>query len=138
MTIRSDNKTTIFKILQKLDIRIAVAHILGKDNGEVDALSRMEVTGDYALNWDSFRTGISMLGPWPVVGLFAHNRNNKLQRFVAIEGPLAAGVESFEALSSDWGTEYAYIFPPVQLIPRVLQKINEDRAKAIVVVPQWP
>jgi hypothetical protein len=73
MTVRSDNAATvcnlqrqgagvallqmtkeIFKLLQQLDIRLAVAHIPGKENDFVDALSRLEVTGDYALKPEVF------------------------------------------------------------------------------------
>jgi hypothetical protein len=157
LSVRSDNSTTvcnlqrqgaglallpltkkIFKILRKIDIRLLVGHIPGKDNGDVDALSRLEVTGDYALKENLFRLGLQMLGKHPTVDLFAHNANRKLPRFVAMEGPLGAGAVAFNAFSLDWGTECVYLFPPVQLIARVLQKINEDGAQAVLVVPQWP
>ena len=157
MTVRSDNSATvcnlqrqgagiallhmtreIFKILQRLDIRINVAHIPGKDNGHADALSRMEVTGDYELKLEWFQRGIGALGEAATLDLFAHNRNNKLPRFVAMPGPLAEGAVAMDAFDYNWTSERLYIFPPVQLILRILRRLQEEKVRAIVVVPKWP
>jgi hypothetical protein len=157
MTIKSDNAATvcnlqrqgagiallqmtrqIFKLLQQLDIRIAVAHIPGKDNDLVDALSRMEVTGDYELKAEFFERGLAVLGASPTVDLFAHNRNNKIPTFVAMDGPLAQGAAALDAFSLDWATGLPYIFPPVQLLLRVLRKLSDEKARAVLVAPKWP
>jgi hypothetical protein len=167
LTIRSDNSATvcnlqrqgagpnllpatrkIFSIQQKLDIDGSghahpfypklVMHIPGVDNGDVDRLSRMEVTGDYALREETFRQALTMLGIRPTIDLFAHCMNNRLPRFAAIPGPLAVGATALDAFTMDWTAEIPYIFPPVQLIPRVLQKLQTERVTAVVVVPRWP
>jgi hypothetical protein len=157
MTIRSDNAVTvcnlqrqgagtalllitraIFSILQELDIRIAVAHIPGKLNTLTDALSRIEVTGDYALRPDLCKQALQMLQIQPTIDLFAHCLNSQLPRFAAIPGPLSQGAVAKDAFSLDWATEVPYVFPPVQLMDRVLQKIQEERVTAVVVAPKWP
>jgi hypothetical protein len=51
----------IFRLLYSLDIRLFVSHIPGKGNDFVDALSRMEVTGDYSLKSDVYRNALQML-----------------------------------------------------------------------------
>jgi hypothetical protein len=157
LTIRSDNSTTvcnlqrqgagpnllmatrkIFSILQTLDIRLLVMHIPGVDNGDVDCLSRMEVTGDYALKEEIFNQALSIIGVRPTIDLFAHCLNNRLPRFVAIPGPLAVGAVTLDAFTMDWTLELPYIFPPVQLVSRILQKIQTKRVTAVLVVPRWP
>jgi hypothetical protein len=157
MTIRSDNATTvcnlqrqgagvtllgitraIFSLLQELDIRLAVAHIPGKLNTLTDAFSRMEVTGDYALNPTSFWQAIQLLGVMPTIDMFAHNKNNKLARFVSLEGSLSSGAVAIDAFRLDWSKELPYLFPPIQLVPEVLQRLVELRIWAIMVVPKYP
>lgn len=36
---------------------------------------------------------------------------------------------------TEW--QYIYIFPPFSIIPRILQKIEEDQAQALMIVPLW-
>jgi hypothetical protein len=128
----------IFKLLQQLDIRIAVAHIPGKDSVLVDALSRMEVTGDYELKTEFFEQGLQALSVSPTIDKFAHNKNNKLPAFVAMEGPLAQGAAALDAFSLDWATGPPYLFPPVQLLLRLLAKVRDEKARAVLVAPKWP
>jgi hypothetical protein len=156
MTVKSDNAPTvcnlqrqgaglnllqltraIFRILEKLDIRLHVAHIPGKENELVDALSRMEVTGDYELRQEVFSRAIQLLGVIPTVDLFAHARNRKIARFVAMDGPLAEGAVARDAFALSWRNERPYAFPPVQLVGQVLQRIQEERIAAVIVVPKW-
>jgi hypothetical protein len=143
MTIRSDNASTvcnlqrqgaglallkltraIFKILTTLDIRLHVAHIPRKENALVDSLSRMEVTGDYALDAGVFQRAVQSLGVVPTVNLFAHKLNRKLVRFVVMGGPLAEGAMRTDAFSFTWKGELVHAFPPVQLVGRVPQRIQ--------------
>ena len=37
-----------------------------------------------------------------------------------------------------WKPYISYVFPPFCLISRILQKIQEEKATVIAVVPQWP
>jgi hypothetical protein len=114
-----------------------VAHIAGKDNGLVDALSRMKVTGDHEPKQSVLERAPQMLGVKPTVDPAAHARNRKLARFVVMNGPLAAGAVMTDAFALSWRSERPYAFPPVQLVGDVLQKIQEERIAAVVVVPQW-
>jgi hypothetical protein len=38
----------------------------------------------------------------------------------------------------DWRGEVPYLFPPVQMIPRVLQKVAMEQITAVMVLPEWP
>ena len=156
MTVRSDNSATvcnlerrgvglpllhltreIFKILTELDLRLKVVHLPGKQNELVDALSRMEISGDYSLLHPVYQRGIAALQVNPTTDLFDHRLNMKLPRFVALPGKLAGGAVALDAFSMDWTQELPYIFPPVQLVPRVLRLLLEFRTRAILVAPRW-
>jgi hypothetical protein len=128
----------IFSILTAQDIRLHVCHIPGVQNVLSDALSRLEITGDYQLDPEVYRNSMAMLRFTPTIDLFAHCQNKKCQRFVALPGVRAAGATALDAFDiQDWSKELPYIFPPVQVIDRVLQRIALDKATAVVVVPKW-
>jgi hypothetical protein len=128
----------IFKLLQKLDIRLHIQHIPGVQNVLVDSLSRMEATGDFALRPDLFLYAIRTLRVEPTIDLFAHSKNNKCPRFCALPSALSGSSEISDAFSIPWTREIPYIFPPVQIIDKVLQKIVQERVTALLVVPRWP
>jgi hypothetical protein len=85
-----------------------------------------------------FERGLQALQVTPTVDLFAHNKNNKLPRFVAMEGPLAQGASAVDAFQQDWGSGLPYMFPPVQLLLRVLAKVRDENVRAVLVAPKWP
>ena len=103
MTIRSDNAVTvynlqrqgagmallgltraIFSLPQRLDIRPYASHIPGVENVFVDAFSRMERTGDYALRTDVYWHATRLLQVCPTVDLFASSHNAKCERLIAL------------------------------------------------------
>jgi hypothetical protein len=53
-------------------------------------------------------------------------------------GPLAETAVILDAFSCRWDSETPYVFPPVQIIDRVLQKIQMEKVTALLVVPKWP
>ena len=156
MLIRSDNMVTvynlrrqgvsinllnetrqIFSLLQKLDVRIVATHVPGIQNTLADALSRMDLVGDYQLKPDVYRRALNRLNLSPTIDVFANSSNNKCRRFLALPGPLAVGALALDALCYSWTGEVPYVFPPVQIIPRVLQKLRQEVRAAILVVPEW-
>ena len=79
----------------------------------------------------------------PVVDMFASDFHHQLSWYYAMEDdPKAAGKDAFKA---NWLAELnPYINPPWYLIPACLDKLVEDQAVAMVVVPKredaslWP
>jgi hypothetical protein len=129
----------IFSLLTQLDTRITMSHVPGVDNDFADALSRMDTAGDYELLPDVFQDGVRALGARPSIDLFASRFNHKLARFVALPGKLAGGAVAEDALMFNWSRETPYVFPPVQIVARVLQKLERDRVTStVVVVPARP
>jgi hypothetical protein len=118
-----------------MDIRIESCHIPGKDNNLADALSRIHTAGDYALRQDVFDHAIRAMQVTPTIDLFATAENAKRRRFVTWKGP-SHPREAFSLPT--WGNGLPYIFPPAQLLPRVLQRIRDESVNAVVVIPKWP
>ena len=70
------------------------------------------------------------------IDLFASRLNYQLKPFVSLwQDPEAVSVDSF---TLDWGDMEFYAFPPLNMIPRVLNKIFTDKATGLLVVPDWP
>ena len=115
---------------------ISAVHIPGIDNTEADQESR-KFTHDteWMLDTEVFEQ-ISQIFGKPDCDIFASRLNTKLQRFVSWKPDPEA--EHTDAFSFDWH-DYGllYMFPPFSLIPRVLRKIEEDQAEAILIAPLW-
>ena len=43
-----------------------------------------------------------------------------------------------DAFTVNWDNYKCYAFPPFSLLPRCLQKIQQDHATGIIIVPLWP
>ena len=42
-----------------------------------------------------------------------------------------------DAMIAEWDP-ITYLFPPVPLIPKVIQKVKEQQDRAILICPRWP
>jgi hypothetical protein len=99
----------------------------------------MDTAGDYNLSQDLFRRATAQLSITPIIDLFATAGNHKLPRYASLAGRHAGSTETIDAFSISWTGETPYLFPPVQLIPRVLQKLRVDGVKVeVLVCPLWP
>lgn len=45
---------------------------------------------------------------------------------------------ALDAFSIGWEDKFICAFPPFSLIPQVLQKLEQDQAIALMIVPNWP
>ena len=67
--------------------------------------------------------------------MFSSRLNFQVKCYVSWEpDPNAYAVDTF---TLDWGEYFSYMSPPFSVIPQVLQKIEEDQAKVLLIVPQW-
>jgi hypothetical protein len=72
----------------------------------------------------------------PSIDLFASRINKQLDKFVSWQpDPEAQFIDAFTIC---WSNFIFYAFPPFSIIARVLQKIKQDKAEGIIVVPNWP
>ena len=116
-------------------IHLSAAHVPGKDNCEADEESRkINDDTEWSLNEDTFRI-IRQIYPNMSIDLFASRLNYKLERYVSRRpDPKAFAIDAF---AMTWNNEHFFIFPPFSLMPRILQKVEEDETSAILIAPLW-
>ena len=75
-------------------------------------------------------------GRVPKVDLFATSVNKKLPLYVSlIPDPQAWAVD---ALNIPWENLVVYAFPPTALLPKVIQKLQSQECRIILIAPGWP
>jgi hypothetical protein len=127
--------------LEERELFIIPAYINTKEN-PADALTRgvsskrQLLDCEVRLNPSVFQWLIEQGPVVPEVDWFALSVNTQLPRFYAWISDSAA--EGIDAFLFPWGDVVGYIFPPFILIPRVLQKVIEDKAVVLLVHPDWP
>lgn len=52
-----------------------------------------------------------------------------------LQDPNAFAVDAFSMTGT---SECVYLFPPFSIMGQILQKIERDQAKAVLVAPLWP
>ena len=119
-------------------IWLSATHLPGKENAEADYESRKhEVHTEWKLNESLFKFICKKkLNFSPEIDLFATRINTQLKTFVSYRpDPNSFAVNAFLL---NWGKEKFYAFPPFACLPRTLQKIFQDKAKGILIAPDWP
>ena len=72
----------------------------------------------------------------PHIDLFTSHLNNQLPTFCSRHvNPQAWATD---ALSISWKGILGYAFPPISLLPRVLEKIDQEICKILLIAPFWP
>ena len=119
------------------NIHLTAAHVAGSLNVEADEMSRKKGNDD--LEWsldESVFNKLKNRHPNLEIDLFASRLNHKLPCYVSrFPEPDAWAVDAFSLI---WSNNSFYIFPPFSLIPRILQKLEEDRTTDVfLVAPIW-
>lgn len=124
----------IWQYCEQLDSFIFASYINTKANYVADELSRAaRDSSDFKLCKEVFDE-ICMNFGIPEIDLFASHHTNQCKEFYSwYPDPLSLGVDAFTHV---WRDKF-YAFPPFCLISRVLQKINEDNIRGVVVAPVW-
>jgi hypothetical protein len=119
------------------NIWLSATHIPGKLNVEADEESRkMEIHTEWKLNEKFFQEICYFLNFTPDIDLFASRLNTQLPKFISYRpDPQCFAVNAF---LFSWEKFDFYCFPPFAVIARILQKIVQDTARGILVVPEWP
>lgn len=115
---------------------LSAEHLPGKINEVADALSRRRLS---EADWTLTRGAACLL--WrrlgtPTVDAFADPASAQLPRF-ASRYPVP-GAMGLSGLELDFRREFAHCFPPPRLIPLLLQRLLDQGARALVVVPWRP
>ena len=115
---------------------VTARHLPGVLNVEADAASReFNARTEWMLRKDVFRD-IARRFYVPEIDLFASRLNHQVPLYVSrLPDPGASAVDAFQ---QDWSQWKCFIHPPVVLLPRILQKVRNDKATALLVAPNWP
>ena len=116
---------------------LSATHLEGVRNVIADSLSRSApLESEWALDGTSFKWILRQV-PGLQVDLFATEYNHKLPIYVAPN--LDPRAFSTDALSLDWGQwERIYLFPPVNCLMKVLDKLRTFKGSVALVAPNWP
>ena len=133
-TVRSC--VTVVELVSRTPDRHRAVHLPGLTIGLADLLSRRRVNhNEWSLRQDVADRVFLALGR-PRVDWFASRFNHKLQLYGSLyRDPHAQFLDAFQA---DWSQHPGYVFPPVKMLPRVLDKVRRDRATIVLVAPVWP
>jgi hypothetical protein len=120
----------------KRGISLKAIHIPGTENVLADKLSRVFVD---PTSWEIHPRMVNLvfqvLGR-PMMDLFASTGNQKLPCFCS-RYPEAEAYHT-NALDLNWRRVWGYAYPPLALLPMVIQKIRQDGATIILLAPFWP
>ncbi|CAB4013988.1 Hypothetical predicted protein [Paramuricea clavata] len=127
----------IWQWCESQKIWITMAHIPGVENCQADFQSLSFNWGtEWCLNKDILTLACNMLRFTPDIDLFASRINHQFKPYVAFRpDPEAIAINAFHMT---WAQFAFYAFPPFSVIMQVLQKIQEDQASGILVIPYWP
>ena len=106
-------------------IWLTVAHIPGKTNIVADRESRQHRRElEWTINQEMYEEGICRLSVKPDIDLFASRINYRPKPYISYKpDPGAVAVDAFS---------------PFSVIMRTLQKIQQDQATGLLIVPLWP
>lgn len=127
----------IWELAYQLDSTIKAVHIAGVLNVQADYFSRCNLyLHDYFLPQEIFSQLISLLDISPTVDLFASRISNKLPKFFSYDyDPYSSGINAF---NQSWPRS-CYLFPPITLIGKALQKFIEEQVEeGLLITPDWP
>lgn len=127
--------TDIWNWAQQNNNWLTITHIPGVENVLADLRSRKFSDHlEWSLNPEIFEDMCETFG-YPEVDMFASRSNFKLGKYVSWEpDPDSWRTDAF---TFAWTDMYVYCFPPFRILPRVIRKIQADRANALVVAPLW-
>lgn len=120
---------------EKRRIYIFASYIQSSNNIADEESRKINIDTEWELADFAYNQIINHLGT-PEFDLFANIDNFKCSRYASWK--MDPGAEIIDAFTFHWGNLNFYAFPPFSLISKVLQKIVNDRAEGIMVVPKWP
>ena len=118
------------------NMHLKALHILGALNIFTDQLSLVRVR---PTKWQMHKVVVQTLFQiWgtPLIDLFASKEHKQTPLFcswIPHQDALAK-----DALSISWEGMFAYVYPPIGLIPKVLQHMEQFCCQIILIAPKWP
>ena len=122
---------------QMKQVDITITHIAGAKNIDADEKSRnFNDAPEWMLNPNIFEKLVQKTF-LPEIDLFATRLNHQVPKFVSWKpDPEAMAIDAFSIKWNVW--DKVYLFPPFSMIQRALQKLYNDEAEALFILPNWP
>lgn len=125
----------IWQWCEERHLWIFASYIKSCENWQADQASRiLPPETEWSLDEKIF-SHISKVFGVPDIDLFASLDNHKCRKYISWHNDPQA--EAVDAFTINWENLKFYAFPPFSLILRVLQKIINDKAEGILIVPYW-
>ena len=126
----------VFKWAHHRNVILSAEYILGSLNVTADLASREK---DFNKEWRLMPTvfnDICRVYGVPTIDLFATRINTQLPLFYSWKpDPDALGTDAFLI---NWNTQSSlYAFPPFRIIKDVIQKLKEEKASMLAILPLW-
>lgn len=127
---------TICKFLKDNCINYLSSHIAGKENFIADAFSRKNRSRhEYYFSQTTFNNLMKLIPFELVTDIFASKFSNKLPKYVSLYADQSAS--HINAFSFSW-PDNIYLFPPINLVSKVVNKIIADEVNlALLITPAW-
>jgi hypothetical protein len=127
----------IWEFCMSHKIYITAAHLPGSTNIIADKESRhLYREGEWMLNPAHVNTAISKFNFQPEIDLFASRLNKQFTKYCSYRpDPEATYIDAF---SLPWNNLKFYCFPPFSCILQAVQKIQQEKATGLLVIPNWP
>ena len=127
----------IWQLAKDYNFDVSISHIQRSDNLDTDGTSCLLSThSEWSLPSDIFRQVCDLLGFSPDVDAFASYLNNKLPRYFSFTADLF--FKLVDAFTVCLTHTKLYCYPPCSVSGKCLQKIQQDKATVLFVVPFWP
>ncbi|KAA6357002.1 MAG: hypothetical protein EZS28_047471, partial [Streblomastix strix] len=117
--------------------KVEAQHIPGVMNKEPDSLSRLDRSGDYAINKDILHTALMKLKVVITMDAFATRINRQHRKFCSVTKDIWAMAR--DGLTISWENQIPLLHPPIPLLLRTIRKVKEDQVRtAVIIAPKWP
>ena len=127
----------IERVCREFEIKLETFWI-SRDSKQIefcDAWSKEVDESDYCMSKSCFQDLWGKFGPFSA-DYFASDRTFRMKPFFA---RFASGEsEGVDAFAVSWKRGFGFFHPPVGLLSRVVRKAEKERAKGILVAPEWP
>ena len=126
----------IWDLLITNNVKCRAFHLPGVSNVKADYLSRnLRDHNDFGLSHVGFEKLVNILPFSLTIDLFASNFSFKLKHYVSRDFDKNAW--QTDAFSFKWSKNY-YIFPPINLLPKVISKFKCDETEnSVLLTPSW-
>ena len=121
-------------MVDSLNITLTAAYFPGRYNGVADRLSRKKLLPEWHLLTE-VKNKIFERWRFPTIDLFPSAKSAILKRYVSMD-LRDRHAEFIDAFNQVWNYKLAWVFPPANLISKVLSLLNKCRGQYVIIAPK--